>query len=1135
MRVQIVAGLLCIFLINVINGKQDSEKSQHENTHATTKNQQVNPAVDRILRRIESFRQNEKQKIRKERYRRRNEEKQQGRRHSADIQKQRFLEHMNSASPSDDDGGNIDGTLSFNRRIITVECKTTPLFFCPECRTKLQEEQDDAIDYVRSLYDLIGGSGSSVRVVQRIQKISNIVYLEVPSSDGEEQDITNSIESTLKLQLSGVKRVLPHRTHYVSLDESVPYVGGGNEAEQKYCRTGKGVTVGVLDTGIDYTHLAFGGLGTVGEYSRAYGRFATDSENTVRDIYFPTDVVIEGYDFLGETDNSTLYKEDDDPIDGHGHGTRVASAILAVAPDVKFLAVKTCATTRFGQCPEFAIMAGIEYVLDPNRDGNPDDKVDIINLSVGSDYTSTYYEPIAEALENAFALGSMPITSFGNGENIPYVAGSVGTTNNILAVGGTSHPSDDPNDDVIFMEEYSSRGPGENNMLKPDLSAPSGSRMAVAGSGTRYESLRGTSFSSPLVSGGAALLMDRCKSCSLFAIKALLMNTSYRNVRYGRESDFRDKQAPVSLMGSGEIRLDAALDADFWAYSLEDVQPSISLGLVQATEDVDISRTLVITSLTDAAYTLKISSEFRDPEDEASGAITILFNDITGGSEAQDTVKLSKCGEQVQFRVSFHVAASKCPPNRMVSAGVQGRDPRLLDLNEFDGHIVISALENPEKEIVLPFHALLRQASNAQLLPGSLLPSYQGPVNGNFSITNNGAGVAQIDAYDIIYMDVDRPEGDFGGENQVSDLRSIGYRTVPVNEDGCDYLVEFAFTMFESSKHIGLSSFVAIIGPDLESVENADTILVVPEGIFPTECYVAKGEDIACTGFPPDHSTNSRNTIIRACSNDLGLIEGETNVFYVQFIVFESSGVDFAQFTNETEIRIPFPQPRLSAPSYDILPGETLNEFTVTGNLNRFVTGLQLVTNAFRSFDSTGAATVDSETLYLVRDDPSIMVPEELTPDILELPVATDLTGPDCNWKSMDCMNVARSSLSHETAKAQQDEAVKGDVRPLQEEDSDFTGCPPSKVPRLQVPTHRPSETPSANPTGPTFKPTDSPTGMPAKLGDESPTKTPSSTLVSLRSGSVTTRTLSYYSSPSRQTMYSVMCAVGIMVVLTII
>ena len=1100
MRAQILT-LLWIFSINTIHGRNDTDTSHARSRRSRS---EVNFSVDRILRRIESFRRQDEARTARNRYKRQTQQ-QHGRLNGSANQKQRFLQHMNNERLDNADADEGDLEYDLHRRIITVQCTTTPLFFCPECSDQLEQEQEDVIDRIRSLYDPIGGD---VRVVQQIKKISNIVYLEVPSSDEIEQSVADSIQSTLQL-LSGVKRVLPHRTHYVSLEESVPYVGGGSVSEETYCRTGKGVTVGVLDTGIDYTHLAFGGLGTVQEYGRAYGKFSTDIENTVRDIYFPTDVVIEGYDFLGEAGNSTFYKEDDDPIDGHGHGTRVASAILAIAPDVKFLAVKTCASTSLGPCPEFAIMAGIEYVLDPNRDGNPDDKVDIINLSVGSDFTSTYYEPIAEALENAFALGSMPVTSFGNGYDIPYVAGSVGTASNILAVGGTSHPSDFPDSDVVYMEDYSSRGPGENNMLKPDLSAPSGSRMAVAGSGTRYESLRGTSFSSPLVSGGVALLMDRCRECSLFAIKALLMNTAYRNVLYGQAKSLRDKQAPVSLMGSGELRIGAALNADFWAYSLEDVQPSISLGLIQAAQDIVITRTIVVTNIASALYTLEISSEFRDPEDGASGALTIQFDDDTGNSVASDTRRITQCGEQVRFHVSFHVTASKCPPNHMVSGGEQARDPATLDLNEFDGHLIISVVGSPEKEIVLPFHALLRKASDAKLLPGSMLPSFQGPVNEDFSITNNGAGIAQIDAYDILYMDIDRPEGDFGGENQVADLRSIGYRTVPVNEEGCDYLVEFAFTMFETRRHIGLSSFVAVIGRDLESLQDGETVLVVPEGVFPTECYVVKGEDIGCTGFPPDHSTNSRNTIIRACSNDLGLFEGETNVFYVEFLVFESSGVNYAQSTNETEIRIPFPQPRLSVMSYDILPGETLDKFTVTGSLNRFVTGVQLVTNAFRSFDSTGAATVESETLYLVRDDPSIVVPEEITPDVLELPVATDLTGPNCNWKSTDCINIARSSLSQATTVATKTEITPEEADPvvedgldlLQDTDSETSGCAPSKVPRLQVPTHFPSVMPTENPTGPTLNPTPAPTpSQPTSTGTFEP---PISPLVSLRSGGI--------------------------------
>jgi minor extracellular serine protease Vpr len=140
-----------------------------------------------------------------------------------------------------------------------------------------------------------------------------------------------------------------------------------------------------LDTGIDYTHIAFGGPGTTAAFDAAFGANIFSVENTLRDGLFPTERVVDGYDFLGDdffdTDAAFRALPDDDPIDLKGHGTAVASAVIGVAPEVDLVAVKICVTDGNG-CPDFAVILGIEFVLDPNDDGSMDDKVDIVNFSL---------------------------------------------------------------------------------------------------------------------------------------------------------------------------------------------------------------------------------------------------------------------------------------------------------------------------------------------------------------------------------------------------------------------------------------------------------------------------------------------------------------------------------------------------------------------------------------------------------------------------------------------------------------------------------------------------------------------------------------------------------------------------------
>lgn len=78
-----------------------------------------------------------------------------------------------------------------------------------------------------------------------------------------------------------------------SLDRRVPYIGA-TTVQQDYGFNGTGIRVAILDSGIDYTHADLGGEGTREAWDAAYKDFSQ------RDGLFPTEKVVEGYDFVGE-------------------------------------------------------------------------------------------------------------------------------------------------------------------------------------------------------------------------------------------------------------------------------------------------------------------------------------------------------------------------------------------------------------------------------------------------------------------------------------------------------------------------------------------------------------------------------------------------------------------------------------------------------------------------------------------------------------------------------------------------------------------------------------------------------------------------------------------------------------------
>jgi hypothetical protein len=848
-----------------------------------------------------------------------------------------------------------------------------------------------------------------------------------------------------------------------------------------------------LDTGIDYTHIAFGGPGTTAAFDAAFGANIFSVENTLRDGLFPTERVVDGYDFLGDdffdTDAAFRALPDDDPIDLKGHGTAVASAVIGVAPEVDLVAVKICVTDGNG-CPDFAVILGIEYVLDPNDDGSMDDKVDILNFSLGVARTSGFFSIVAKVFDDIFELGVLTIIACGNEGNIPFVLGEETKAAHVLAVGATGNPL---TSEVKTAASYSARGPGENNFIKPEIVAPAGFALAQAGTGSGYFRASGTSFSAPIVAGAAALIKERCPECSPFAIRTILMNNADPTVKYFSDSDLR---APVSLMGSGEVRIRKSFEADFYAYCVEDAAPALSLGLIDAASDVVVRRTIRIVNLSNNTQDLTFTFIFREQQDEDSGAVTIAF--------ASSNVSLgADCGSAVQVEVEFRITASLAPPNGMTSGGSTADNVRRLDRQEFDGWITVSSVE---KDISLPFLILLRQAAEVTVA-NPLLPSINGsPVNVPIGLVNSGAGVAQIDSYQLIFISQDDPETGRGSNNPDSDFRYIGYRVLPVFETDCDYLLEFAITTWERTQRL-LNTFFQI-SIDIDGDVRPDfTLFNTGPGLDSdiAECRLenSRGDEI-CTGFAVDHSTNTANTVLRVCSNDLGISEPQViNVGATTYTLPTSNSL-----SDGTVFRpILFPEPALVAPSYDVFPGDALESILVSGpggvpNSRSRSLGLLLFTNAYRDSTNTGAATKETEALAILRS--SINDPVEVTPDVQELPVTDDVGGPDCTWKQ-DVPSVCPSATvplptSGTSADTTTISLSRNPGRRLQ-----FSRCPENPVPRgaiLATPTELATSAPSApvsqrpSTLTPTLRPTGSPTTLPSKdpasVATEEPTSGPS-------------------------------------------
>ncbi|MGC5285543.1 S8 family peptidase [Micromonospora sp. DT231] len=272
----------------------------------------------------------------------------------------------------------------------------------------------------------------------------------------------------------GVTHIWLDGKRRVSLDRSVPQIGAPAAWQAGF--DGTGVTVGVLDTGIDASHPDFAGHLT------------------------------EVRDFTGG----------DDPGDAVGHGTHVASTIVGsgaasggryrgVAPGAKLLVGKVCATT---ECQDSDIITGMQWLAPQAR---------VVNLSVGGD-DAPGLDPLETAVQElSKQYGTLFVVAAGN-EGKPKSVSSPASADDALAVAAV-----DADDKRAY---FSSRGPriGDNH-IKPEISAP-GVDIVAAAPGGDYATMSGTSMATPHVAGTAAILAGQHPDWTGPQLKAALMDSA---------------------------------------------------------------------------------------------------------------------------------------------------------------------------------------------------------------------------------------------------------------------------------------------------------------------------------------------------------------------------------------------------------------------------------------------------------------------------------------------------------------------------------------------------------------------------------------------------------------------------------
>ncbi|MFX1512375.1 MAG: S8 family peptidase [Promethearchaeota archaeon] len=291
----------------------------------------------------------------------------------------------------------------------------------------------------------------------------------------------------------GIVQIQPNLPVFEMLD-TVREAVGVDDVYYNLGINGSGVRIAVIDSGIDAEHVDLQGK-----------------------------VAAAGWkDFIND---------EVEAYDDRGHGTHVAGIIAGqgnqdskyrgIAPGAELLIAKIL--DKNGQGTLSDVIAGIEWAVKNDAD--------IINLSLGTSVTGDGTTATDMAVNRAVELGCTVIVAAGNfGANGSRTIGIPGTAASAITVGGVVEPAESSTGNWEIYEK-SSRGPTLDGRIKPDICAPGKSIWSAwasiyAGDIYRYRKDEGTSMSTAVVSGIAALMLQRNYSLSPTDIKNILTSTA---------------------------------------------------------------------------------------------------------------------------------------------------------------------------------------------------------------------------------------------------------------------------------------------------------------------------------------------------------------------------------------------------------------------------------------------------------------------------------------------------------------------------------------------------------------------------------------------------------------------------------
>lgn len=232
--------------------------------------------------------------------------------------------------------------------------------------------------------------------------------------------------------------------------------------------TGSGVSVAVIDSGIDVEHPDL--LGKVVDSVEA------------------------------RVDNKKVVFDPSDAGDSAGHGTACAGIISSIAPDARLHSIKVLGAAGLGD--GMAFLAGLEWAIKQ--------RYRIINLSLGTTKPQ-FFAPLHDLLDRAYQAGCIVVAA---ANNLPQPSFPSVFSSSLIS--------------VIKSEERNPMNFGFHYGQVIELTAP-GVNVRTAWPGGGYRNLTGNSFACPHIVGVAAKLLEAHGDFTPFLMKSALYSIAKEN------------------------------------------------------------------------------------------------------------------------------------------------------------------------------------------------------------------------------------------------------------------------------------------------------------------------------------------------------------------------------------------------------------------------------------------------------------------------------------------------------------------------------------------------------------------------------------------------------------------------------